>query len=216
MEWYPEVIPLEPFERAHKPVPTSADSGPPQPTGTARPPTVAQRVVWGMIFAGCALALCGLPNAEKQPLGLIVWTAGGAILGATSAGAMTRAWRNGQARKKLRGTWRLVEEDGQDMDGEEEHRLLILKGPAYEERVGDQRNLRGACWTDPLTEPPAISFTSKTGPDAGKPRQGIYALEGKILTVCLAYPGHPRPTAFVAQLDIQQVRVFRRVGKAGS
>jgi len=216
MEWYPGVIPLEPFERAHKPVPTPADSGPPQPTGTARPPTVAQRVVWGMIFAGCALALCGLPNAEKQPLGLIVWTAGGAILGATSAGAMTRAWRNGQVRKKLRGTWRLVEEDGQDMDGEEEHRRLILKGPAYEERVGDQRNLRGACWTDPLTEPPAISFTSKTGPDAGKPRQGIYTLEGKILTVCLAYPGHPRPTAFVAQLDIQQVRVFRRVGKAGS
>src|SRR5204863_4285973 len=120
----------------------------------------------------------------------IVWTAGGAILGATSAGALTRAWRNGQARQKLRGTWLLVEEDGQDIpDGAEEPRLLILSGPAYVERVGGRRDVRGACWTDPLAEPPAISFTLKTGPDAGKPRQGIYRLEGKTFTVRLAYPG---------------------------
>jgi uncharacterized protein (TIGR03067 family) len=216
-EWYTEVSPLQPLDRERQPVPARADPGQPQPTGAARPPTVAQRVVWGLIFAAFALVLCGLPNAEKQPLGLIVWTAGGAILGVTSAGAMTRAWRNAQARKKLRGTWCLVEEDGQDiLKGEEKPRRLILNGPVYEERVGDQRAVRGACWTDPLTEPPAISFTPKTGADAGKPRPGIYRLEGKILTVCLAYPGHPRPTAFVAQPDVQQVRVYRRGGKAGA
>ena len=88
--------------------------------------------------------------------------------------------------------------------------------PGYEERVGDRRDVRGVCWTDVLAEPPAISFTQKIGPDPGKPRQGIYRLEGKILTVCLAYPGHPRPTAFVAQPDVQQVRVYRRGGKAGA
>jgi uncharacterized protein (TIGR03067 family) len=177
---------------------------------------VAQRAVWGAVFAALALALCGLPKAEEQPLGLIVWTAGGAILGATSAGAMTRAWRNAQARGKLRGTWCQVEEDGQNtLGGAEEPRRLILNAPAYEERVGDRRERRGACWTDPQAEPPAISFTPVTGPDAGKPRPGIYRLEGKLLTVCLAYPGHPRPTAFLAQPGVQQVRVYRRGGKAG-
>jgi uncharacterized protein (TIGR03067 family) len=178
---------------------------------------VVQRVVCGTIFAVLAFALCGLPSAEKQPLGLIVWTVGGAILGATSAGPLTRAWRGGQARKKLRGTWRLVKVDEQDIpDGEEEPRRLIVNGLGYEERVGGQREVRGTCWTDPLAEPPAISFTPRTGPDAGKPRQGIYRLEGKVLTVCLAYPGHPRPTAIVAQPDVQQVRVYRRGGKAGT
>src|SRR5260370_15343243 len=67
-----------------------------------------------------------------------------------------------------------------------------------------------------MAEPPAISFTPKTGQGAGKPRQGIYRLEGKSLTVCLAYPGHARPTAFVAQPDVQRVRVYRRGGKAGA
>jgi uncharacterized protein (TIGR03067 family) len=216
-EWRPEAILSEALATTHTPAPTQAGPSAPQPTGTARPPTVKQRVVWGTVFAAFALALCGLPNVEEQPLGLIVWTAGGAILGATSAGAMTRAWRNGQARRKLRGTWRLVEEDGQNIpDGNEEPRRLILNGPAYYERVGDRRDLRGACWIDPLTEPPAISFTPKTGPDAGKPRQGIYRMEGKVLTVCLAYPGHPRPTAFLAQQDVQQLRVYRRGSQAGT
>src|SRR5262249_42874918 len=83
-------------------------------------------------------------------------------------------------------------------------------------RVGDQCAVRGSCWSDPLAEPPAISFTPKTGPDAGTPRQGIYRLDGESLTVCLAYPGHPRPTAFVAQPEVQQVRVYRRGAKAGA
>jgi uncharacterized protein (TIGR03067 family) len=216
-DWHPQAAGADPLDSERPPLPARADPGPLRPTGAARPPTVAQRLVWGVLFAAIALALCGLPNAEKQPLGLIVWTAGGAILGAMSAGAMTRAWRNGQGRKKLRGTWCLVEENGQDLrDGAVEPRRLILNCPLYKERVGEQREVRGACWTDPLTESPAISFTPKTGPDAGKPRQGIYSLEGKILTVCLAYPGHPRPTTFLAQPDVQQVRVYQRAGKANA
>jgi uncharacterized protein (TIGR03067 family) len=212
-EWHNEVI-SQPLDRDGRLFPGRPEEGPPR---TPRPPTVVQRTVWGMIFAAFALALCGLPQAEKQPLGLIVWTAAGAILGAMSAGPMTRAWRNVQARKKLRGTWRLVEEDGQEIsDSEEQPRRLILNIPIYEERVGDKRTARGACWTDPLTEPPAISFTPKTGTDAGTPRQGIYRHEGKVLTVCLALQGHPRPTGFVPQLDAQQLRVYRSGGEARS
>jgi uncharacterized protein (TIGR03067 family) len=175
---------------------------------------VAQRVVWGTIFAALGLACCGLPNVQDQPLGLIVWTAGGAILGATSAGGMTRMWRNAWARQKLSGTWRLDEEDGQTVGNDgQEPRWLILNGPTYEERIGKRRDVRGACWTDPQAEPPAISFTPNSGPDAGKPRPGIYRLKGSVLTVCLAHPGHLRPTAFLAQPDVQQMRVFRRRGK---
>jgi uncharacterized protein (TIGR03067 family) len=216
-EWQPEVIPREPLDRTLQPAPSQTEPGLAQPVGRAHPPTVLQRVVWGLIFAAFALVLCGLPRAFEQPLGLIVWTVGGAILGATSAGAMTRNWRMGQARRNLRGSWRLVEEDGQDiLDGEGAPRQLVLNYSFFEERVGVQREVCGACWIDPLTDPPAISFTPKTGPDAGKPRQGVYRLEGKILTVCLAYPGHPRPTAFGPQPGIQQVRVYRRGGKAGA
>jgi uncharacterized protein (TIGR03067 family) len=90
-----------------------------------------------------------------------------------------------------------------------------LRGSVYEERVGDRREVHGICWADPLAEPPAISFTPRRGLETGKPRPGIYRLEGNVLTVCLAYPGHPRPTAFVAQPEVQQVRVYRRGGKAG-
>ena len=206
IEWHSEMIPVEPLDRDRQ----RTGNATTKTRDVARPPTVAQRVVCGTICAFVALALCGLPNAEKQPLGLIVWTVGGAILGATSAGGMTKAWRNGQARSKLRGTWRLVEKDGRDLHNGER---LILNVPVYEDRVGDQCNVRGACWIDAMTEPLAISFTPKTGPDAGKPRQGIYRVEGKVLTICVAYPGHSRPTVFVAQSDVHQVRVYRRGGK---
>src|SRR5262249_3065819 len=95
-------------------------------------------------------------------------------------------------------------------------RRLVLNGLIYEEKRGLQSVVRGACWTDPLAEPPAISFTPKTGPDAGKPRQGIYRLEGQTLTVCLPYPDHPRPTALQIQPDVQQVRVYRCPDKGES
>jgi uncharacterized protein (TIGR03067 family) len=172
---------------------------------------VWQRALWGLIFACCALVCCGLPNVENQPLGLIVWTASGALVGVMSAGTLTRAFRSSRALGRLRDTWRLVEVDGQIIvDGAAAAPRLILSNVSYEERSGDKRGVHGTCWFDPLADPPAISFTPKTSPDAGKPRQGIYRLEGATLTVCLAYPGQKRPTAFVAQPDVQQVRRYRR------
>jgi uncharacterized protein (TIGR03067 family) len=192
-------------------IPSKVVDAPLQPTSTVRPATVKQRVVWGLIFALFALALCGLPNVDEQPLGLIVWTVGGAILGAVSAGTMTRTFRTSQARRKLRDIWRLIEVDGQKVpDGAAETRWLNLNYAFYDERVGEHRDVKGTCWTDPLAEPAAISFTPKMGTDAGKPRQGIYLLDGTTLTICLANPGQPRPTSFVAQPDIQQVRKYRR------
>jgi uncharacterized protein (TIGR03067 family) len=210
-EWYREGLPPDALNTTNRPLPAQAVPAASQPTSRVRPPTVVQRVVWGTIFAALGLACCGLPNLQEQPLGLIVWTAGGAILGAARAGSMTRMWRNAWARQKLSGTWRLAEEDGQTVrDDEQQPRRLILNGPTYEERIGKRRDVRGVCWTDPQAEPPAISFTPSTGPDAGKPRPGIYSLKGGVLTVCMAYPDNPRPTAFVAQPAVQKVRVYRR------
>jgi len=214
-QWSTEAVPLEPVDGDAVPVPTPADLGPPHATGAIRPVTVTQRILWGALFAFIALGLCGLPNSGRQPWGLVIWTAAGAILGAASAGTLTRSRKTSQALNKLRGAWCLVEVDGQSVpDGKAELRRLVLKGLFFEERVGRQLEVRGACWTDPLTEPPAISFTPKIGPDTSKPRQGIYRVEGKQLTVCLAYPGRPRPTAFLSQPDVQQLRVYRRGGKA--
>jgi uncharacterized protein (TIGR03067 family) len=212
-DWQLELPPLEPPEGERPP--GGMTRAPSQPASAVRPVTVGQRVVWATIFAFFALTLCGLPNVEKQPLGLIVWTVAGAILGARSAGAMTRGWKNGRARDKLRGTWRLVAEDGQDLTaGEQDSHTLILSGPSYKERAGDQAEVRGFCWIDSLAEPPAISLTSKAGPDACTPRPGIYRLEDDDLTISLARPGHPRPIAFVVQPDVQQLRVYRKGGKA--
>src|SRR5262249_10297373 len=100
-------------------------------------------------------------------------------------------------------TWRLVEVDARAVpDGEAESPRLNLNGPVYKERTDAKCEIRGACWTDPLAEPPAISFTPKTGADGGRPRPGIYRLDGTTLTVCLAPPGHPRPTALVALPEV--------------
>jgi uncharacterized protein (TIGR03067 family) len=200
---------VEASRTTQPPLPVQATPGP--------APTVTQRVVWGTVFASLALALCGLPNVEKQPLGLVVWTVGGAILGATSAGGLSRAHRRSQQLKKLQGKWRLIEVDGRSIpDGTEEVRRLILSAATYTEQTGGRGDVRGACWTELLAEPPLLTLTPKTGPDSGKSRPGICRLEGKSLTLCLAYPGHVRPTAFVAQPEVQQVLVYRREGKAGT
>lgn len=176
----------------------------------ARPVTVAQRLVWGLVFAGIALLLCGLPVADTQPLGLVVWTAGGAILGAASAGTWTRAWRTNQARRQLRGTWQPVEAGDDELP-----RQLVLKPPFYQEYLGRKEEVRGGCWIDPLAEPPAISLTPKAGPDAGQPRPGIYRLDGTTLTLCLAGAGRPRPETFTTVPGVQQVQVYRRDGAGG-
>src|SRR5262249_4748043 len=146
-------------------------------------------------------------------LGLVVWTAGGAILGATRAGALTRAFRSSQARKKLRGTWSLIEVDGHEVPaGADGARRVIPEEGTVTERQGRRAAGSGLL----LEEPTATSLTPKTGPDAGTPRRGICRLEGTTLTICLAYPGHPRPASFDARPDVQQVLVYRRGGKAGA
>jgi uncharacterized protein (TIGR03067 family) len=213
-EWQIETVPSEPAKEEHPPVPVRTEPKLPPPAASPRPPTVTQRIVWGMIFGLWALACCGLPNVDKQPLGLIIWAIGGALFGAAYAGGLTRTWNSGQQRKKLRGTWRLVEVDGHDISADAAQRcLLVLKGSQFTESSGDQEPSEGTWWIDLSTELPAITLSAKTASGSAEPRQGIYRLNGKTLTICLAYPGQPRPDAFRAQADVQQVLIYRRAGK---
>lgn len=51
---------------------------------------------------------------------------------------------------------------------------------------------------DPAAEPMAIDLVPDGGPSRGEKVLGIYRREGDRLTVCMAAPGDPRPTAFDA------------------
>lgn len=51
---------------------------------------------------------------------------------------------------------------------------------------------------DPTQEPKALDAIPDGGPNRGKHLLGIYRLEGDRLTICMADPGKPRPTAFEA------------------
>jgi uncharacterized protein (TIGR03067 family) len=206
-QWWPEAPPVAVTPQP-APIPLPAEIASQPATKVRSSPTLTQRIVWGAVFAFFGLFLCGLPSVEQQPLGVIIWPAGGAAFGALSAGGLTRAWKNAQARKRLRGAWQLVEEDGQTiLDDSPLRQRLVLKPPFYKASVADYAAMSGTCWLDSLAEPPAISFNPTGG---ARPRQGIYRLENKTLTICLAYPDQPRPMDFLVVLEVQQLRVYRK------
>jgi uncharacterized protein (TIGR03067 family) len=209
-DWYPEVIALEePSEAPEQP--TGEPAPAPKRGPTSRPASPAERAGCAVVLAALAVLIGGLSNDWQRPWDLIVWAAGGARFGATAGGVLLRGWKAQRAREKLLGTWRLKEEDGQAVYADEEATpLLTLLGRRFEERAGDESVARGVCWIDPTTQPGSITFAAKTGPDRGKPCQGIYRLEGKVLTVCVALPGLPRPAEFAALPGVQRLRVYRR------
>jgi uncharacterized protein (TIGR03067 family) len=52
---------------------------------------------------------------------------------------------------------------------------------------------------DPSRDPRSIDVIPDGGKDRGKRVLGIYKLEDDRLTICMAAPGKPRPTAFKAE-----------------
>jgi uncharacterized protein (TIGR03067 family) len=211
-DWFGGVVAVE-----EPPAPATEPSA-------ARPRRPVPRSVSPAARAGCAvvLALFGLmvglaANGGERPIDLIVWAAGGALFGATAGVFLLRGWQTQRAREQVVGTWRLIEEDGNDPPADAGAvSRLILRARAFEERTGDEPAVRGPCWIDPTTEPASITFTPKTGPDRGKPCQGIYRLDGKFLTICLALPGGRRPTEFVAVPGVQRLLVYRRGPSPGA
>jgi uncharacterized protein (TIGR03067 family) len=206
-DWFPDAVAVD----------EPADEAPPSPPEPARPPRrvlpptpVAARLGCAALLGAAALAVALANGADRRPIDLLVWGAGGALLGGTLAGPFLRNWQRGRARDKLKGTWRLVEEDGLPLDGSAEPVFLVLSGLKFETRDGKKLVARGLCWVEPQPKPASITLTARTGPDLGKPRQGVYRLQGRVLTLCLAVPGAPRPTEFVAVPGVQQLYVYHR------
>lgn len=64
--------------------------------------------------------------------------------------------------------------------------------------AGPQTMLKVEFTFDPSTSPASIDYLNLHGASKGKRQQGIYRLEGDVLTVCVAAPGAARPTEFAS------------------
>jgi uncharacterized protein (TIGR03067 family) len=205
-EWVPEVIVVdEPGEES-----PPRREAPPARGAAAPPVSLAGRLGCAALLGVVALGVALANGADRRPIDLLVWGVGGALLGGTASGFFLRNWQRSRARDRLRGTWRLVEEDGLPPECGAAPTLLVLNGLKYEMRSDDRVVARGMCWVEPKPEPAAITLTARAGPDTGKPCQGIYRLQGKVLTLCLAVPGAPRPAEFVAVAGVQRLYVYQR------
>jgi uncharacterized protein (TIGR03067 family) len=95
---------------------------------------------------------------------------------------------------KFEGRWIVVsgtvDGDAQDLKGDKVH---LAKGKfLLEEHNGEKQE--GTYKVDTSKKPRHIDFTPRQGRDKDKVFKGIFVLEGKLLTICLARPGDDRPS----------------------
>jgi uncharacterized protein (TIGR03067 family) len=64
--------------------------------------------------------------------------------------------------------------------------------------AGPQTMMQVEFTFDSSTSPCSIDYLNLYGPNKGKRQQGIYRIEGDVLTVCVAPPGAARPGEFVS------------------
>jgi len=64
--------------------------------------------------------------------------------------------------------------------------------------AGPQTQVKVTFTFDASQSPKAIDYVNLAGANKGKSQQGIYKLEGDVLTVCIAPPGAPRPAEFAS------------------
>jgi uncharacterized protein (TIGR03067 family) len=106
------------------------------------------------------------------------------------------------ARQTLQGAWTAIkaDNDGKAAAGLVGHRL-VFTGNQFDIRAKDGKPLyAGTFRLDPSAKPAAIDFDHTVGTLNGKSWKGIYALEGKMLTICDNAPklDGARPAAFGA------------------
>jgi uncharacterized protein (TIGR03067 family) len=106
------------------------------------------------------------------------------------------------AQKTLQGTWTATQAE---RDGTAAHDVvghqLSLTGNRFQIQSEDGKPLyAGTVRVDPSAQPAAIDFAHTEGALQGKAWQGIYALDGDMLTVCDNAPNldKGRPAAFAA------------------
>jgi uncharacterized protein (TIGR03067 family) len=118
--------------------------------------------------------------------------------------------------EKLKGTWTLVaaERGGQKA---EEDRIKDIKLTV----AGDKITLKtpngdnvSTFKLDPAKKPKAIDIIPTDGPNKGKPRPGIYELDGDTLKLCYnAEPDQDRPTEFATKPGARQMLMILKRDK---
>ncbi len=114
----------------------------------------------------------------------------------------------------LQGQWVLIAETsgGVAVPAEKlKDRKLAVKGDAYIFKSPVTGGETGTFTVDPAQKPPTIDVTPADGPNKGKTRRGIYAVEGDTLKVCFNPIGAERPSAFASERGSKTVLLaFRR------
>ena len=74
----------------------------------------------------------------------------------------------------------------------------VTRGNRTTVTAGPQTMLQVEFTFDASTSPGSIDYLNLHGSTKGKRQQGIYRLDGDVLTVCAAAPGKPRPAEFTS------------------
>jgi len=99
--------------------------------------------------------------------------------------------------EKLAGAWACVSatSDGKPVAEEtaQKLRLTITKEGGYKTEKDDQVLFNSICKVDSAKGPKHIDLIGTEGENKGKAAQGIYELDGNMLTICYTMPGKVRP-----------------------
>jgi uncharacterized protein (TIGR03067 family) len=102
---------------------------------------------------------------------------------------------------KLQGKWQItkMEVENKEFPPEDLAKLKIsIEADKFITTKDDGEQEKNSFKLDPAKKPQTIDVTPLGGPLEGQVLQGIYALEGETLKMCLALPGGTRPDAFTA------------------
>jgi uncharacterized protein (TIGR03067 family) len=119
--------------------------------------------------------------------------------------------------ERAAGVWTCVSatNDGKSVAEEtvKKLRLSITKEGGYKTERGGQVLFDSTCKIDPATNPKQIDLIGTEGENKGKAAQGIYKLDGDILTICYTMPGKERPTGFESKPGSEATLVVWKRGK---
>jgi uncharacterized protein (TIGR03067 family) len=115
-------------------------------------------------------------------------------------------------KEKLQGTWKAVTvvERGQARADADDHRV-IFDGDNFTVKKGDETIIKATFKLDPSKSPKEIDIEvaeQKSEKNNGKTAQGIYAVDGDELKLCLDEPGgSDRPKEFSAPEGTKRIFV---------
>ena len=116
---------------------------------------------------------------------------------------------------KHQGTWAVVSQvrDGQDAPANVVASIRRVVEGDHVTWIREGKNFAGTKVVYDVTKSPhALDLIPDGGPHRGEHVLGIYKLEGDTLTICVADPGEPRPSAFEAAAGSKRtLQTFKRI-----